>query len=190
MEPLRVLKLKYRQTWSPNRLRVVENAPPPSVFRVGDFDASLESGGWAFAARADFYSEESARAALEPLLRDWETEWDLLHDLRFSFGFEDCTFELPPRIEGEPIAVSAKMTAKASMTASIAVALGQYPAPPSFNVRSSPLAAQLRARWHEIEVGRNSLLAGGYWFLTTFETEFGGRTAAAKSLQMAQGAPD
>ena len=185
MESLRVLKLKYRQTWSPNRLRVVENATPPSVFRVGDFDASLESGVWVFAASADFYSEESARAALEPFLRDWETEWDLMYNLRFSFEFEDCTFESPPRIEGEPIAVSEKFIVRPSMTGSITVALGQYPACPSLNLRSSPLAAQLRARWHEIEVGRNSLLAGGYWFLTTFETEFGGRTAAAKSLRVA-----
>jgi hypothetical protein len=133
--------------------------------------------------RADFYSEETARAALEPLLGDWETEWDLLHNLRVSFEFDDCVFEQPPRVEGEPVAVSAKMTAKVSMTGSFTVALSQYPVSPSFNLRSTPLARLFRARWHEIEDGRNSLLAGAYWFLTTFETEFGeSRTAAAKGL--------
>ena len=184
MESLRLLKITYRQKWTPNRLRVSDRALPPASFRVGEFDASLENGIWVFVPRADFYSEESARAALEPLLRDWETEWDLVHNLRVTFDFDDCVFEQPTRVEGEPFAVSGKLTVKeVSLTASYAVALSQYPVPPSFTVHSSPLVARLRARWHEIEVGRDSLLAGAYWFLTTFETEFGGsRRSAAKNL--------
>ena len=175
MESLRVLKITYRQKWNPNALRVADSAAPPPAFQVGEFDASLKSDIWVFVPRGDFYSEETARAALEPLLRDWETEWDLLHNLRVSFEFDGCVFEQPPRVEGEPVVVSAKMTAKVSLMGSFTVALGQYPASPSFNHRSTPLAGLFRARWHEIEDGRNSLLAGAYWFLTTFETEFGAR---------------
>jgi hypothetical protein len=75
------------------------------------------------------------------------------------------------------------MRANLSITGSFTVALGQYPISPSFNLCSTPLAGLLRARWHDIEDGLNSVLAGGYWFLTTFETEFGGsRIAAAKGL--------
>src|ERR1019366_5866817 len=124
MESLRVLKITYRQRWSPNALRVADSAAPPPAFRVGEFDASLKRDIWVFVPRADFYSEETARAALEPMLRDWETEWDLLHNLRVSFEFDDCVFEQPPRVEGEPVAVSAKITAKVSMTGSFTVGLG------------------------------------------------------------------
>jgi hypothetical protein len=179
----RVLKLTYHLEWNPNGRRVADSAPAPSVFRVGDFDANLESGRWVFVPQAEFYSAEGARAALEPLLHDWETEWDLKYDLRVTFELDDCIFEQPPHVEGEPFATSGKFVTKASMTGSIIVALGQYPVPPSLNLLSSPLAAQLRARWHEIEDGRNTLLAGAYWFLTTFVTEFGrSPKAAAKSL--------
>ncbi len=178
----RVLKLTYRLEWNSNGRRVADSAPPPLAFGVGDFDASLESGRWVFVPRADLYSAESARTALEPLLRDWETEWDLMYDLRITFEFDDCIFERPAHVEGEPFATSGKFVTKAITKGSITVALGQYPVPPSFNLHSSPLAAQLRARWHEIEDGRNTLLAGGYWFLTTFRTEFGGRRARQRKV--------
>jgi len=165
-------------------LHVANNALPPAPFLIGEFEASLQNGIWVFQPRTDFYSEESARAALEPLLRGWEIEWDLVRNLRFSLEFDGCIFEQPPRVEGEPFALSGKFTAQVAMGASFTVALGQYPPPPSLNLHNGPLAAQLRARWHEIEDGRNTLLAGAYWFLTTFETEFGGRPAAATSLQV------
>jgi hypothetical protein len=62
-------------------------------------------------------------------------------------------------------------------------ALSNYPPPPSLNIHHTPQAARFLARWHEIEDGRNTLLAGAYWFATTFESEFGGsRKAAAGNL--------
>ncbi len=169
-----VSKLIYRQVWrDPHGHRVAPTACPPPRFRVGDFDASLENDRWAFVPFADFCSEESARAVLEPRLRDWEIEWDLVDQLLVSFEFDSCILEEPPRVEGGPVNLSAKFTARSSASASITVARANYPSPPSFGLHDSSLARQLLARWHGIEDGREKLLSGAYWFVTTFESEFG-----------------
>ena len=184
MKP-RVLKLIYGLQWANQQgHRVKANAPTPSAFRAGYFDASFEDGRWVFVPRMEFNSEEVARATLEPLLRDWETEWDLRYRLRFSLKFLDCLWEQLERTENDPIVVSGKLgVLDQSLNAHPTWALTNYPPPPSFNLRHTPLALQLLARWHEIEDGRNSLLAGAYWFATTFKSEFGGsRKVAAKSL--------
>jgi hypothetical protein len=181
----RILKLIYRLQWAnPNGNRVSANASLPASFRAGDFEASLVDGDWVFTPRVDFYSEEFARVTLEPMLRDWETEWDLLHRLRFSLKFVDCLWEQPERTESDVVEVSAKIGIReVSLNGSATWCLSNYPAAPSFSLRNTALAARLLARWHEIEDGRNTLLAGAYWFATTFESEFGGsRKAAAKNL--------
>jgi hypothetical protein len=106
MQP-RVLKLVYRHEWTnPNRNRVKTTAPLPLAFRAGDFDVSFEDGHWVFTPCIEFNSEEFARATLEPLLRDWEIEWDILRRLRFSLKFEDCVLEQPARTESDPIQVA------------------------------------------------------------------------------------
>lgn len=87
---VRVRSLTYREKWlSPG---ISLNSPRPA-FRIGDFDAAFEKGLWNFTALTDFASVESARATLEPLLQDWETEWDVLEQLRLCFEFKSCVLE-------------------------------------------------------------------------------------------------
>jgi hypothetical protein len=171
METFRVKNLIYRQLWlHPHGHRVKQDAPAPQAFRVGVFDASFEDGGWTFTPVEDFYSAEDARAALEPCLRVWEIEWDFDYGLRVSFGFGTCNME-----QSKGGVVSRNMTASVPLNASSAITYTNYPSPPALRLHGSPLAQEVRARWHDIEDNSKKLLTGANLFLTTLENLFGGK---------------
>jgi hypothetical protein len=176
MEKLRVKNLIYRQVWlHPHGHRVKQDAPPPQPFRVGVFDASLQDGRWTFTPVEDFYSEEDARAALEPCLRVWEIEWDFDYGLRVFFEFASCSMEQSKRG-----VVSRNMTASIPLNASSAITYTSYPSPPALRLHGSPLALEVRARWHDIEDNPKKLLTGANLFLTTLENLFGGKGKEAR----------
>jgi hypothetical protein len=177
---IRNLRLTYRD----NRLKgFVFNSQLP-VFKIGDFDAApLEGGRWRFTPLTDFRSAESARASLEPLIRNVETEWDVMVQLRLSFEFESCDLELGP---GATITLSTRQTSRGAEY----ILARPAPSPPSGKLHYTPWTGQLRARWHEMEDGRERLLVGCNWILTALENEFGGlqrgkvREVAAHTLNV------
>lgn len=86
MQRARVERLAYSLVWQRPDRRVSRTAPPLAG-TLGEFDLVLNPTLVDATPRADFPSIEDARAALEPLLLDWEMEWDIRDNLRVSFRF-------------------------------------------------------------------------------------------------------
>jgi hypothetical protein len=137
---------------SPYGLRVHPSAPTPTG-SVGNFDVSAENDHWFFKPRLEFRSAEDARNDLEPFLRDWETEWDVIERLHVSFEFESCEFEQLK--ENGVIDVSAIMTARLSLNGAYVVARNSYPTIPPRRLRNTQLGRKLRDRLHRSKMGAN-----------------------------------
>ncbi|HVA84204.1 MAG TPA: hypothetical protein VNF28_04835 [Candidatus Binataceae bacterium] len=129
-----------------------------------------EEERWTFTPITDFSSAESARAFLESLLRDWETEWDVIEQLRFHLEFESCILET--QAEDGKLAV-VTFSVKALSLGAACNLKRPPPSPPSGKLHSTPLAGRLRARWHDIDERKERLLVGANWVLTALEDEFG-----------------
>ena len=179
---VRVRTLTYREKLlSPN---ISFNSPRPA-FRIGDFDAAFEKELWNFTPLADFASVEGARASLEPLLRDVETEWDILEQLRLSFEFEPGSCVLEHHLEDGTVKFESVTLAvkQLSLGATYYVAR-PAPSPPS-GLRYTPLAGRLRAWWHEIYDQKVRLLVNANLVLTSLESEFGAPHKGAKGRKVA-----
>jgi len=182
----RVLNLTYREKLLSPGVRFNTARP---AFRIGDFDAAAENELWSFTPLTHFRSVERARASLEPLLRNWETEWDILWQVRLCFEFESYLLEPQPGDGTIKSAAAALAIKQVSLGAAYNVAR-PVPSPPSGKQRYTPLAAQLRTWWHEIEERRERLLVGANLIRTALLSEFGesrkgeAREVAAKKLNV------
>jgi len=165
---------------------IAEDAPALEG-KLGDFNVRLEGTTLSATPLVDFSSEETARAAMEPLLADWEVEWDLRHGLGMAFSFESCSLEPVGGSGGKNFKVHVAGTVNVS--ASMSVSRSDFPPLPSA-LKSTPLIRELRARLHDVRDERERLLVGAQWILTRLEGHYGGRAAAAKALSVSGKALD
>jgi hypothetical protein len=172
----RVTRLVYAVVWECNDFRVSRNASPLEG-TLQEFDITLNSDLLNAVPRTDFASTEEARASLEPLLADWQTEWDIKHNLRISFKF--ISAEIRDLRTGEVADVISVHS-----EGSLSVELGQFPALPSGDLRSTRFGNQLRSRLHNLDDGREGLCACAYYVLTAIEREFSGPKNAARTLAL------
>ena len=73
------------------------------------------------------------------------------------------------------------------MTEVWAVAKNNLPEPHPAVTHEGALTANLRPRWRNVEQGRESLTAVGWFILSSIEYRFGSRRAAAKELNVSDG---
>lgn len=185
---MRVRELRYALKWleTAHPITVSEGASPLQGV-LGDFKVRIEGTSLTAEPTSSFSSEESARAVLEPILADWEVEWDLRHSLRFKFVFESCTLDSERDMKSPRIEVHLAGTIGVSGT--LAISRNEFPALPS-ELRDSQLVRELRSRWHDVQDGNERLLVGSQWILTRLEGEYGGRNEVAKVLLIAKKALD
>jgi hypothetical protein len=171
---LRVLNLTYRVVWHRPDFRVSPDASPLTGI-VGPFNITMYADLLNAKPAGDYDDVESARKALEPLLRDWEIEWDVRFHLRLSFDIASWQM-----IDVKTGKISSYDRVAAS--GDFSLSLSPYPPVPSGILRDSPLGREVRARWHNVSDGRERILVCAYWILTRIEREFGSRQKAANTL--------
>lgn len=152
---------------------------------LGDFDCSLNNSKLATTPKTHFATEAEAREALEPHLRRWEAVVELERGIWFEFRFSHSrTIDRPA--EGVDQDVVIGVTEKLGLAEEIAAVVGhgQYPNPPSLAFAETDMVKALRDRLRDIRTKRERLLVGTQWCLTRLEARYGGRSPAAKALNI------
>jgi hypothetical protein len=147
---------------------------------LGQFDAQ---DGNLVVQPADHYADEdSARAVIEPFLRDWEIETDLdlnIGTIRFKFLRAEVIDRNPPKPgESRVISVKAGAMAFASAHASLMLIRKRYPVP-SGSFQANADARRAHQRWKDFRAGREPLQGMAYYVLTILEKAAGSRKNAA-----------
>lgn len=136
---------------------------------LGDFECTLADGVLIARPRAHFSDRESARAALEPLLRSWEQRAFVdTADHRLEFIYERA--DVVDRAPGGSVNVYPE-TARASAIAADAVIArdnSAYPAPDP-NYIATPLSDWMAERLRRVRDGDAELVATAYNILTRVE---------------------
>lgn len=132
-----------------------------------------------------FSSEEEARAVIEPFLRSWEIEADLIGDIgtiRFRFDRVEV-IDREPQPEGgsRTIELKAGVMAIVGMAATLTVTRSAYPGPPQV-FRTSPEVQAAYQRWRNVRAGREPLQSMAYFLLTLIQSRAGGRKEAAAAF--------
>lgn len=180
----RVASLTYTVTWLDDRRRVSDDASAIEV-PIRGFDCRL-TGGSLTAVPGDEYADpDSARDVLEPGLRAWEAQSEIVENLPFRFRFSGSSTETVVQ-DGNPgpnrIAV---MVESASAVEALSVMRDSFPAPDPAICVEGPVTSSLRSRWRSMEAGHEPLTSCAYWLLTRIEREFGPRRdEAARELQV------
>jgi hypothetical protein len=161
--------------------------PPPLSFTnlLGKFET--QGATLIVEPAAHFANEGEARAVIEPYLRSWEIEADLVHNLgtiRFNFDHADLVDRNPP-LPGQDAVVQIAGTASVAFAGSLTaiVTHSSYPAPPRL-FRTSPEVEVAYQRWRQVRLTREPLLGMAYWLLTLIEARTGGRKQAATTFNI------
>jgi hypothetical protein len=152
---------------------------------LGRFDYSLANGELVARPQDHFADRESARDALEPLLRSWEGRAflsDLDHRISFRYNHTDIVDRDP--IPGQVVAYAEIAIGSAiAGDATIIRDNSAYP-PPDPGFVTTPITERLAERVRRVRDSEAELPATAYYVLTELENEFGGgggrsrRTAA------------
>lgn len=151
------------------------------VFVLGDFECRAEGATLIARPLREFASIEEARAALEPLLRDYEAELDL-HGLptsfRFSHGRVSQASEGGDRSHQVVVVNQAvEMSSALSLKATVSFA------GPSGEFKSTPVVDYLRHRWLSSTSPYHEVAASAAYALKTFlDSHYGNPDRAAKTL--------
>ena len=156
--------------------------PRPLLFShpLGDF--AITSERLTFSPSEHFAVESESRAAVEPFLRAWEAESDLLvNPGTIRFRFERAAIidrdPPPPGAHVMLVGVAAVCTVTATMTA--VVGRRTYPEPPLRFALTSQVEMVFR-RWSAYRAGAEPLQSMVYFVLTVMEDQAGGRRHAAR----------
>lgn len=161
--------------------------PEPLSFanHLGAFDLNL--GKLKIAPVEHFPDDEEARQAIEPFLRAWEMEADLISNvgmIRFTFERVELIDRDPPP-PGAPQIIQLKGIASVSVFghASVHLTCGKYPGPPDAFRATSEVEHAYR-RWIGYRSGKEPLQSMAYFVLTLLESSAGDRKEAARSFNI------
>jgi hypothetical protein len=157
--------------------------PPPVHVDNAQFSAVLRDGLLTVVMNDHFASVSDARAAVDPIVRAWELQEELMGTTRgITFVYE--TAELidrnpPPPGESIMLTVHNAVHAHFSDSATLKVLRHAYPpAPETFSV--TPDLETMWLRYSGYLEGREPLPAMAYFCLTVLEASAGGRKEAAE----------
>lgn len=148
-------------------------------FQLGDFDYDVSESRLTARPRSSHPDVETARLALEPLLRAWTAHANLTGTAEMEFAFiegrmTESTDELPGR---GIMLVNAHGPTE--------IRLGSLPDVPPAWFRLTPDLEELIGRWQAMEQGRESPLSGANYCLTKLQVMFPAtRKDTAKALNV------
>lgn len=115
----------------------------------------------------DEYADvDAARSVLEPALRAWEARSELVDRVPISFDYSSSKMEYTQPEDGTVTGAVVAMLGGASLTAVGTVEHGMFPTPDARLTREGTLAVQLRARWRQMEQGKEPLTSAAYFIFT------------------------
>jgi len=164
-------------------IRVAEDAPERRA-DLGGFECVLAEHLLRASPTEHFASEDSARAALEPCLRAWESRAELVDGTPIEFRFEAAEV-----IDRDPypgaIYLTGTVLGATAVSATLHAIRSEYPPAPCPNLREADQLKRLRMRVRDMRAGREPVLSCGYAALSLLENQFGpGRERAAQSLRV------
>lgn len=179
MSDLHVERLHYRVS---SDASIAYKDPEPITIKnyLGEF--RLSNGTLVVTPSEHFSGEPEAKKAVEPFLRAWEMEADLLSQIRsIRFGFErsEIIDRNPPR-PGERAMLSVESCSHVHLAENVSLVLTRkkYPAPPVRFTTTRDVEMAYR-RWLGFKDGKESLPSMAYFVLTILEQAAGGRKEAA-----------
>jgi hypothetical protein len=143
---------------------------------LGDFIYRLDQSQLTCRPTTHFASIRTAQAALEPLLGDWEAEFELLQSRQIRFEFLGAQLIREPPKPGLT-QLSGYGVAHSSGSATVVVTAAAYPAGPSGRIRNTLLVERMRARLSDVRQGTEKVPGAAYWLVTELEKHFGKATA-------------
>jgi hypothetical protein len=160
--------------------------PEPLTFsnRLGDFDA--REGRLTVVPADHFSNEATARQVVEAFLRAWETQSDLdvgLGTIRFRFVSADI-IDRDPNLDA-PGHVTLLCVGTLVLSGSLTSLVSRHhnPEPPT-SFESTVDVQRAHERWRNYRSGREPLQSMTYFVLTVVERLGGGRTRAARLLNI------
>jgi hypothetical protein len=161
--------------------------PPPVSFESQEARFHLDAGILTCEMKIHCTDADTARKAVEPILRAWVTDSDLLHNrgqLRFKFDRAEI-IDRSPAPPGSGIAVAAG-AAVVTMAGSVSVRISstRYPDPPPDFFRLNPDAETLLQRYYGYLDHREYLQGMAYFCFTVLTNNSGGLDNAAAKYQI------
>jgi hypothetical protein len=143
---------------------------------LGPFKWTLENGVLRAVPTVDFNDRQTAKEAIEPLLRNWEQSAFLaepFHRIRFDYDGSEIE-ELNP-MPGYKFAFAEDAVGSGFAAANAVVSRDNpsYPGPAPDFVRTA-LTDRLTERLRRVRDGHTELTSAAYFILSTLEHEFGG----------------
>ena len=153
---------------------------------LGDFDVQIDGQGLTARPIRHFPDAQSARTALEPHLRNWESYADIVEDLPIHFVYVSSRWiDRRPEPGKEDHVYGESMHRVKRRNTTHRVPRTRYPVPP-LAFEATPLVEDLRLRLRGMRDGREPLLGGANWCLTRLEAEYGCRKALVHALNVSE----
>jgi hypothetical protein len=180
----RVKQLHYDVIYLSGTCQIAESAEPLQVLLNG-FDCTLTHDKLRAQPRDDYEDAADAISALQPALDAWSAMTELVDRCPLAFelaGFHD---EPVPPPDGQVIYPESIVSIDtATAEEKFVVTRDRFPAPRDDIQTEGPVAAQLRRRWRNVELGIESRVAVGYYVFTSIKRRFGDERKAAKELEI------
>jgi hypothetical protein len=156
--------LTYDVEYLNSALRVSDSVPATQV-NLNGFTCELTSKQLTAVPDDEFADVDSARTVLEPALRAWEAKSEIVDGLPFRFKFAGSRMETVGPREPGVVHAQASLAIGASITATATVERSHFPEPDPAITAEGPATAQLRARWRQVQQGKEPFHAAAYWIL-------------------------
>ena len=175
----------YYQVGSEEGISYRDPAPEAFLNHLGAFD--LNDNKLIITPTEHFSDEDNARQAIEPFLRAWEIEADLISNvgmIRFKFIRTEL-IDLNPPPPGVSHSLHLKgVSAVASVSvASVHLTCSKYPKPPKAFRTTSEVEMAYR-RWINFRAGKEPLQSMAYFVLTLLESSVDNRRQAAQIFKI------
>ncbi len=135
----------------------------------------------------DYLSEDVARAEVEPILKNWETYIDLVHErneLRFKYSHaEIIETELGTEDEKRIISVTDTAVVSCSVEVKIITHRSNYPEPPNNFILSYDVSSLIH-RFNNSMDDKEPLTSMAYFCLTLIENKAGGKNQAVNKFNI------
>jgi hypothetical protein len=166
--------LTYEIRWLDPSLRMT---PPKTEFTLGDFACTIDGDRLTAIPSHTYGDETSARAALEPHLRDWELQLELEHGDR-------AEFRLSGSMAKEVAADGTKhyqagVNTYISITSSVSANVGAAIPAPVGGYRDGPLTTRYLPRLRDLRAGRDKVTQVAYAIVSDLNHTYGGLPQAA-----------
>jgi hypothetical protein len=180
----RVKQLHYDVVYLSHSCQVAEAAPPLEVLLNG-FDCILTHDKLRAQPREDYEDAAEAQSALQPALEASSATTELIDMCPIAFEPAGYHYEPIPPPEGQTVyAESIVAFDYATVSEGFVVTRDQFPAPRDDIQVERPVAAQLRLRWRQIVLEKESPTAVAYFVLTTLKEHYHGYQRAAQALNV------